>query len=142
MRRRRPSQKVLRHLCAQVDDQDGIGPRDTPRGLSRRRPDRKLRQLCSQVAETLSYVLPGPDGDEWLSRLQVFSVAPAPHAGRLLVTVGPLPSESLNPGLTLDALERASGRLRTEIAATITRRRAPLLTFRIALPGGDNTAST
>ncbi|MDR3632207.1 MAG: ribosome-binding factor A [Isosphaeraceae bacterium] len=135
MRRRIVKQNVLRHLCAEQDATDGVDPRDDQRSTSRKRSDRKQRQLCGQVAETLSYVLSGRDADASLSQIQVFSVVPAPDAGRLLVTVAPLPGERLDPTVVLDALERASGRLRDEVATAVTRKRAPLLAFRVALPG-------
>lgn len=134
MRRRTPSQKVLRHLCAEPDATDGINPRDESRSASRKRSDRKVRQLCGQVAETLTYVLFHAGADPLLGKVQVVSVIPAPNAGRLLVTVGPLPGESPDPGRLLTALERAAGRLRCEVAAAVTRKHAPRLAFRIALP--------
>ena len=49
--------------------------------------DRKVRQLCSQVAETLSLVLSGECADELLQNLEVVAVDPAPNASLLLVTV-------------------------------------------------------
>jgi ribosome-binding factor A len=49
------------------------------------------------------------------------------------VTVGPLPMERLDPAEVLEHLDRASPRLRCEVAAAITRRRAPTLVFRLAL---------
>ena len=141
MRRRLPSRKLLRHLCAEPDATDGVDPRYETQGAARKRSDRKLRQLCSQVAETLAYGLSSGGADESLSRVQVLSIAPAPHAGRLLVTVGPLPSERPDPAVVLEALQQAAPALRTTVAAAITRRRAPLLTFRFAIPGPDDSSA-
>lgn len=59
--------------------------------------DRKTLQLCSQVADTLNYVLSGDCGDELLQNLQVASVVPAPNSSQLLVTVYPVaPSEAFD----------------------------------------------
>ncbi len=95
--------------------------------------NRKTLQLCSQVADTLNYVLSGDCCDELLQNLQVASVVPAPNASQLLVTVYP----ALAPGATLDAAEvrrrlsDVAGRLRSEVARSITRKKAPKLLFQV-----------
>jgi ribosome-binding factor A len=64
-------------------------------------------------------------------------VTPAPDASRLLVTVAPLPSFDADRFDAVDVLyrlNRAAGRLRSEVAASITRKHAPVLTYRLALP--------
>jgi ribosome-binding factor A len=88
---------------------------------------RKALQLCRQVQEALHWVL-GADRNEVLQALQVVSVEPAPSAARLLVTVR---AEGADVATALEPLERATGRLRCEIAASIHRRRTPELTFRV-----------
>jgi ribosome-binding factor A len=135
MARKVPSRRLLRSLCAEVHPDDGVDPRLSPKGGRRRRGDRKAHQLCGLVAETLSYAL-GQDGDEVLQGLLVASVEPAPDASRLLVTVGPLSPEGPDPGEVLEHLDRASGRLRSAVAAAITRRKAPILAYRYAVPAG------
>jgi ribosome-binding factor A len=78
----------------------------------------------------LEQVLAGEVGDERLRGLHVASVLPAPDATRLLVTVevdresAPADRESIEL-----ALAKASGLLRTAVAAAITRRKAPSLSF-------------
>jgi ribosome-binding factor A len=95
--------------------------------------NRKALQLCSQVAETLNYVLSGDCDDELLQNLQVASVVPAPNASQLLVTVYPV----VAGGAAIEAAEvrrrlsQASGRLRTEVARSITRKKAPNLLFQV-----------
>lgn len=141
---RKPSRKVLRSLCAQPHADDGVDPREWVKvkaERSGRKAARKARQLCSQVAEALDQVLAGDCSDDLLRDLQVVAVEPAPDASRLLVTVrmpASAPVESLAaPGLILDRLARASGRLRCAVAAAITRKRTPTLGFRLAIPVGD-----
>ena len=104
-----------------------------------KKADQKARQLCRQVYRTLSVALPGCS-DEVLQDLTVVSVDPAPDAGHLLVTVsagagagGPVTLPDL-----LDRLGRANGRLRSEVARDIVRKRAPELAFRV-LPRGEVT---
>lgn len=130
---RKPPRRLLRSLCAEVHPEDGVDPREALKGVSRKSSRRKSRQLCAQVFETLVGVLAGQAGDDHLRCLQVVSVVPAPNLSRLLVTVGPLPMERLDPAAVLEHLDRASPRLRCEVAAAITRRRAPTLVFRLAL---------
>jgi ribosome-binding factor A len=141
MQHRKSSTKILRALCAKVDPDDGIDPRERARGSPgpRRGPDRKPRQLCSQVAERLGEVLAGQNGDDVLRNLYVVAVVPGPDVRRLLVTVAALPGagDDIDPGRAIERLQHASARLRCAVAAAITRRRAPVLDYRFALPAGS-----
>ena len=95
---------------------------------------RKAKQLCRQVAETLDMVLSGECRDESLQSLHVLSVVPAPNASRLLVIArADLPEEEFDRDAILAELDAQSGRLRAEIAASIHRKRTPLLTFHDAI---------
>lgn len=110
-----------------------VGRRAVHTNMDRRHDDRKTRQLCSQVADTLNYVLSGECDDELLQNLQVMSVAPAPNASQLLVTVYPL-TASATASDAADIRRRlanAAGRLRAEVAASITRKKAPRLLFQV-----------
>jgi ribosome-binding factor A len=65
---------------------------------------------------------------------QVVAVRPAPDASQLLVlvspsSVDPVPDPVPDPVTVLQHLGAASGRLRSEVAAAIVRRRAPKLVF-------------
>jgi len=95
--------------------------------------DRKALQLCHQVAETLEEVL-ADCGDGLLQALRVVDVEPAPDASRLLVTVAVdgLPREEVDLDLVHRHLAHASGHLRSEVATAITRKRAPVLVYRLA----------
>jgi hypothetical protein len=98
--------------------------------------DRKASQLCRQVAVTLDEVF-AACGDGVLRNLHVASVAPFPDASRLLVTVSPVGEvvgPASRPDVVLDHLSRASGHLRFEVTAAVTRKRAPLLLYRLAEP--------
>ncbi len=96
---------------------------------------RKAKQLCRQVAETLDLVLSGDCRDELLQSLHVISVLPAPNSSRLLVTVSAnLPIEAFDRQEIQELLERQTGRLRVEIAASINRKRVPSLVFHVIGP--------
>jgi ribosome-binding factor A len=129
----KPSRKRLRSLCAEVHADDGSDPRLFFRkDGSRARPRHKARQLCQQVLEVLDGLLAGQSSDPFLQDLAVVDVEPAPDASRLLVTVTPrAPDIPPDPALFLASLGRASGWLRAEVAVAITRKRAPLLAFRV-----------
>jgi len=94
---------------------------------------RKLQQLCAQVARSLSITLNGECDDPVLHDLVVHAVAPAPDAGRLQVTVAAMDPHS-DPEMILDHLGRARGVLRNSVAAAIRRHKTPELVFRLALP--------
>jgi ribosome-binding factor A len=146
------SKDGLRSLCAEIGDDDGQDPyfHSTRKSRARRaksheaKPpfgadDRKAHQLCRQVGQTLDEVL-AECGDAVLQGLRVEGVEPFPDASRLLVTVAFIdnrPGQFAEVELVVDHLHRASGHLRSEVATAVTRKRAPLLLYRLAeLPGG------
>ena len=98
--------------------------------------DRKTQQLCREVHETLSFVLAGECDDPVLERLVVASVAPAPDASRLLVSLVVFPELDGGPTDLAEIeehLERVRGKLRAEIAAAIHRKKTPQLAFELVL---------
>ena len=118
-------------LAAELHSDDGQDPRQFFRdSKQQKKTGRKAIQLCSQVADTLSLVLGGECRDEVLQNLIVSRVKPAPDASQLLVVLTPAPgSPPLSSESVAGALSAAAGWLRTEVAASITRKRAPRLTF-------------
>lgn len=117
-----------------------------PRGRARSsfesnaKTDRKLQQLCRQVERALSYVVPGELADPALADLSVASVRPGPDASRLMVwlrTSRPI----ADAPLILERLERARGKLRSEVAAAVTRKRAPELAFHLLFAEEENHAN-
>jgi ribosome-binding factor A len=131
MSRKRIRRKDLLSACTEPGPGDGLDPRLEGRGAGQPAGDRKQRQLCHQVAQELSSLLAGECGDAILRDLLVESVVPAPSSARLLVTVALAPTATpVEPAAVLEALERARGLLRAEVAAAVVRRKAPDLVFR------------
>ncbi len=130
MNRKRVSRKQLESLCGEVHPDDGIDPADFFRPARKQNSSqRKAWQLCHQVADTLNLVL-SSEVDDVLRDVHVVAVTPAPDASQLLVLVAPaVPGQSVNATDVLARLDAAAGRLRSEVAAAITRRRAPKLVF-------------
>lgn len=92
----------------------------------------KSARFCRVVADTLSLAL-SECVDDALLDLSIRDVEPSPSPGRLLVTVEtswPTP----DPATIMAALARVHGRLRSDVARAIRRKRAPELVFRVALP--------
>ena len=139
------TREMLRTHCGELHEDDGVDPRDYFRsGMNRHRQSRKAKQLCRQVAETLGLVLSGDCRDEILQSLQVVSVVPAPNTSRLLVTVAAdVPDAQLDRGSIIERLHAQSGRLRSEVAASINRKRVPVLVFEVLVsppPSGATPA--
>jgi len=131
MKRKKPSRRVLESLCLEPGAEDGADPRE----YFRTRPnpvDRKAVQLAGQVRRTLELVMAGESREPVLLDLQVLSVEPAPDSTRFRIVV----TGDVEETGALEALGRAASWLRTEVAASINRRKAPLLTFRF-LPGRE-----
>lgn len=128
----KPSRRQLLTFCAEVHEEDGSDPREYFRaGKKHRKTNRKTLQLCHQVAETLNYLFSGDCRMALLQNLQVASVVPAPDASQLLVTVCPAvqPDGPVDEREVLAGLSAAASHLRCEVAAAITRKRAPKLVF-------------
>lgn len=80
-----------------------------------------------------AYVLSGDCDDELLQSLQVASVVPAPNSSQLLVTVYPVvaSAEAFDAAEVRRRLSEIAGRLRSEVARSITRKKAPKLLFQL-----------
>jgi ribosome-binding factor A len=132
MKSRRESLRAIASLCDSIGPEDGIDPRRSRRGGSRKKSTMKTRQLCKQV-EIALYLAFAELGDDDLSELNVQRVEPAPDASRLLVVVTPLDPESdMTEAQALEALGGAEGLLRISVTAAIHRKRVPGLTFEFA----------
>ena len=130
MKPRKPSENDILSTAADVRPGDGLDPRFDRRG-GRPAGKRKTLQLCREAERTLGAVLAGECDDDVLRELTVLSVVPAPNAGRLLVTVA-LPAAANVPAEeVLRRLLGVSGRLRSELAAAVSRRKTPELAFRV-----------
>ena len=106
-----------------------MGPSAGQRG----KPDHKTAMLCRQVQRALSLAFAD---DSTLLDLTVGDITPAPSAGHLLVEliVSPAADEPL-PTL-LARVAAATPRLRHAVAQSITRKRAPELSFVPVAEGG------
>jgi ribosome-binding factor A len=138
---KRTRRQLLAH-CDEMHDDDGIDPRDFFRkDPIHSKKHHKLDRLCRQVAETLDQVLAGEFADDALRCLRVVSAMPAPDASRLLVTLhADCEPEDFDRRRLEQRLAACKGRLRCEVTAAITRRKAPSLTFNIV--GPDSTSLT
>jgi ribosome-binding factor A len=110
-----------------------MNPRNETTHLPVQRCGRKTLQLCRQVERALNYVLAGECDDDVLRDLTIVSVEPAPDASRMMVTVAPSMPGTCDLPRILEHLQNASGMLRSFVAASIHRKRAPELAFRVAL---------
>jgi len=92
--------------------------------------DHRLAQVCAQAYQVLSLALEGECGDPLLQQLSVRSVQPDPDASRLLVYVYAPADESAE--LVIEALERAKGLLRSQLASELNKKRTPNLRFALS----------
>lgn len=130
-RSQRPHSRELRSLCADLSPEDGVDPKLLARGGVDSPDRRKTWQLCSQVHDSLRLIL-GEAADERLHALEVREVLPAPNDSQLLVllfALDPLAAEEREE--VVSSLEVAAGWLRSEVANSITRKRAPRLLLQL-----------
>ena len=136
---KRTREQMLAH-CSEIHEDDGIDPREFFKASrNHKKEDRKAKQLCRQIAETLDQVLTGEISDDLLRGLQVSGVMPAPDSSRLLVTLysdcGP---EEFNRDEIELRLAARHGQLRCAIAASITRKKTPTLVFNVVGPNSES----
>lgn len=129
-RRRPPAHFDARSLCSDYHSDDGPPARRRKETRDKESELRKTLQLCSQVKRALHCVIPCP-GLPFQEGLLVEDVAPDPDASRLRVTVS-VPAEAIH---SVDAMARSLadtvGFLRSEVAASIHRKRVPMLRFEL-----------
>ncbi len=130
MSRRKQNAEEWKDLAAERGEEDGTDAQEfhAKPWNAPKKATRKGLQLCGQVKDALTVALPAC-ADVGVQGLVVLAVEPAPHTGRLLVLVGASPDD--NRGTVLQALTRASGFLRSNVAAVISRRHAPELIFEV-----------
>lgn len=126
---RRFSRKPPQNLAADHSPEDGMDPKEFFRKSNFRGPGRKVMQLCGQVQHALYFILGAEVGDESLGLLDVVSVEPAPDSTRLLVTLKR--PESMTTDEVMDRLQTASKAIRSEVAASIHRKKVPDLVYRV-----------
>jgi ribosome-binding factor A len=101
------------------------------RQSARKKCGRKTQQLCAQVTEALNYAFAAVCNDHLLRELAVLAVEPAPNESRLLVTVGPTLPGPFDAKQVMAHVQRALGKLRSEVATAINRKKVPELAFSV-----------
>lgn len=103
----------------------------------------RLARLCKVIEHVAGSVLEESSADEALGHCEILGVVPGASRTRVVIEVGLRLSERAPDTIeVLQALERLSGRLRTEIARSVNRKRVPLLAFDVVPLGGMADADT
>lgn len=106
---------------------DALYDADSGSRSSQRQTARKTRQFCRQVERALNLALADRNTRDDIGGLFVDEVSQAPDCGRLLVHVF-IPVDRPVADV-MNALRHEASHLRSEVAAAITRKRAPELVF-------------
>jgi len=140
--KRKVDLKNLRALVAEVRPEDGIDPRDEARRRARSRAGTALgqahgthrqEQFLSQIQNAVDAALQTAVTPV-LNSLTVEDVAR--QGGSIVVVLAPrLPDSTVDIQAASEALEHASSMLTREVAAAITRKDVPHLSF-LVLPAG------
>ncbi len=124
----KPSMERLRELCSEVREDDGIDPREFTKEKRIRKTTSRDRQLCAQVKRCLELALPDALTINGIPVCELLSVDPAPDNSRLSVVVM-VGADHLV--ITREVLSRVKGRLRSEVAQAVHRKKAPDLAFEV-----------
>lgn len=130
---RKRKRRFDRPLCDAYGPEDGIDPRDWAKSRHFPVRNRKALQLCRQVCRALHLALAGL-ADPQLNDLLVSEVRLFPDSSRLLARLCSGSGSELDFEAVLMRIQRASNRLRLEVAAAIHRRKTPELIYQIARP--------
>jgi ribosome-binding factor A len=102
-----------------------------------RQAQRKAQQFCRQVQRALNLALADASVGEIGCDLFVDEVSPGPDCGHLLVHI--VVQDGYSIADALNALRRDASRLRSEVAMSIARKRAPELAFvPVSMQGGSD----
>jgi ribosome-binding factor A len=130
MNSRKRRRRFDQPLCDAYGPEDGVDPRDWANTRQRPVRNRKALQLCRQVERALHLALAG-FADPFLNDLLVSEVRLFPDSSRLLVRLDSATGTKLDIEAVSLRLQRASGRLRQEVAAAIHRRKTPELIYQV-----------
>lgn len=120
--RRDSLREVDAEFAAALEDEDA-----QRRQARRQHSEYKTRQLCHQVQRALNLALVARSAGGDLDAVFVSGVSPAPDCGHLLVQV--LIPDGCSTTDVLSELRARTPRLRAEVARSISRKRAPELSF-------------
>lgn len=119
----------VNQLCSELGPDDGVDPRLLAKVYAEKRKTHKAGQLCKEALRTVSLVLAGELNDPLLQQLDVVEVSSDELGQFLIVTLvssNVLESEEL---IIKERLGAIQGYLRSEIARSVKRKRAPALKF-------------
>lgn len=116
-------------VCSEIYADDGIHPKYALKKSSYKK-QRKCQQLCGQVMRSMNLVLRG-QSDSVLQNLSVVSVDPFPKTSRLLVTLTYATQSDVLVSEVLEKLRQLHGKIQSEVAGDIHRRKTPSFSFRI-----------
>jgi ribosome-binding factor A len=128
------SVQEMKSLCAELRPEDGLPPHILKRKQQHEHSGPNIgcsQQYSKAVHRALEAGLASTCGDERLKSLVIHAVEAMPGGSKLLVVVT---SQETDPQAlkTLEqALQKASGLLRSVVAMDIQRKRTPHLTFRV-----------
>jgi ribosome-binding factor A len=132
-------QKRRNRAAESVDSEfaEALLGNSSERSSTERKVLRKTQQFCRQVQRALNLALASSDSQSQGYEIFVEEVSPAPDCGHLLAHV--VVSEGLLISEAIAWLRQNQPRLRTEVAMSIARKRAPELAFVPAFTvGGEN----
>lgn len=128
-------------LCGSIHEDDGLDAKDfhQTRSNKKKSDDHRQLMLCEQVARTLAQVL-AESVEESICGLKVERVLPGKQSAGLRVVLRRLLEFDEQECIELlELLKEQEGWLRSEVAAAITRKRVPRLTFEFSWDGSLGT---
>jgi ribosome-binding factor A len=132
-------QKRCNRAVESVDPEfaEALLGKSSERSSTDRKVLRKTQQFCRQVQRALNLALASSDSQLQGYEIFVEEVSPAPDCGHLLAHVVVSEGRLISEAMTW--LRQNQPRLRTEVAMSIARKRAPELAFVPAFTaGGEN----
>ena len=128
MKRKNASTELIKQLCGEIREDDGVDPRHSKRREQKPNYEKRDLRLGAQIRRQLELVLPELLFRAGVSCCEILSIEPAPDASRYSVAVV-VDDEDFE--IASSVLASKKGLIRTEVAGAIYRKKAPDLAFEL-----------
>lgn len=128
MERKNATTELIKQLCGEIRDDDGVDPRHAKRREQKPDYEKRDQRLGAQIRRQLELALPDLLLRSGVRFCEILSVEPAPDASRFSVAVV---VNKEDVAVAIEVLARRKGVIRTEVAGAIHRKKAPDFTFEL-----------
>ena len=125
----------LKQLCGEVDEIDGLSPKEYRKKEAKRKKHYKTHQLCKQIERSLSLDWMDISESEIWTDTMIASVRQDIQSPNLILSVYILPQSRFTEKEILEELKNCRSIIRSFVAGAICRKKVPDIRFQIVAWG-------